>query len=93
MRGKHTKLGEGSGRLGQDSLPNIAISVAESRYVVLPAPFMVSAINQSFFLRCLGFKCVTVVNCTSSSVVLPLKHYCDASVAVTLKFAEYLLRP
>ena len=31
MRGKHNKLGEGERkvRLGQDSLPNIAISVAE----------------------------------------------------------------
>ncbi len=32
MRGKHNKLGEGERRvrLGQDSLPNIAISVAET---------------------------------------------------------------
>ncbi len=31
MRGKHNKLGEGERkvRLGQDSLPNIAISIAE----------------------------------------------------------------
>ncbi len=31
MRGKHSKLGEGERkvRLGQDSLPNIVISVAE----------------------------------------------------------------
>ncbi len=31
MRGKHNKLGEGERkvRLGQDSLPNIAMSVAE----------------------------------------------------------------
>ncbi len=40
MRGKHNKLGEGERkvRLGQDSLPNIAISVAETIYVVLPGP-------------------------------------------------------
>ncbi len=32
MRGKHNKLGEGERkvRLGQDSLPNIAISIAET---------------------------------------------------------------
>jgi hypothetical protein len=38
--GKHNKLGEGERkvRLGQDSLPNIAISVAETIYVVLPGP-------------------------------------------------------
>jgi len=38
VRGKHNKLGEGERkvRLGQDSLPNIAISVAETIYVVLP---------------------------------------------------------
>jgi hypothetical protein len=32
VRGKHNKLGEGEKkvRLGQDSLPNIAISVAET---------------------------------------------------------------
>ncbi len=32
MRRKHNKLGEGEGkvRLGEDSLPNIAISVAET---------------------------------------------------------------
>ncbi len=41
MRGKHTKLGDGSGRLGQDNLPNIDVSAAESRYVVLPAPLPV----------------------------------------------------
>ncbi len=28
--GNHTKLGEGKVRLGQDSLPNIAISAAET---------------------------------------------------------------
>ncbi len=43
MRGKHNKLGEGErkARLGQNSLPNIAISVAETSgnlYVVLPRP-------------------------------------------------------
>ena len=40
MRGKHNKLGEGERkvRLGQDSLPNIVISVAETIYVVLPGP-------------------------------------------------------
>ncbi len=40
MRGKHNKLGEGERkvRLGHDSLPNIAISVAETIYVVLPGP-------------------------------------------------------
>jgi hypothetical protein len=50
VRGKHNKLGEGERkvRLGQDSLPNIAISVAETIYVVLPGPtavksFMVQA--------------------------------------------------
>ena len=29
-KGAQNKLGEGSGRLGLDSLPNIAISVAET---------------------------------------------------------------
>ena len=40
MRGKHNKLGEGERkvRLGQDSLPNIAISVAETSGVVSPGP-------------------------------------------------------
>jgi hypothetical protein len=40
VRGKHNKLGEEERkvRLGQDSLPNIAISVAETIYVVLPGP-------------------------------------------------------
>ncbi len=44
MRGKHNKLGEGERkvRLGQDSLPNIAISVAETIYVVLPGPCLLS---------------------------------------------------
>ncbi len=40
MRGKHNKQGKGERkvRLGQDSLPNKAISVAETIYVVLPSP-------------------------------------------------------
>ncbi len=40
MRGKHNKLGKGERkvRLGQDSLPNKAISVAETIFVVLPSP-------------------------------------------------------
>jgi hypothetical protein len=39
VRGKHNKLGKGERkvRLGQDSLPNKAISVAETIYVVLPS--------------------------------------------------------
>ncbi len=51
--GKHNKLGEGERkvRLGQNSLPNIAISVvAETIYVVLPGPvtFNFSNLNAVF---------------------------------------------
>ncbi len=32
MRGEHNKLGEGERRLGQDSLPNRAVSAAETTF-------------------------------------------------------------
>ena len=51
MRGKHNKLGKGERkvRLGQDSLPNKAISVAETIYVVLPSPKFVQDFTNSNF--------------------------------------------
>ena len=51
MMGKGAKLGEGCPkvRLGQDSLPNKAISVAETIYVVLPSPKFVQDFTNSNF--------------------------------------------
>ncbi len=58
--GKHNKLGEGERkvRLGQDSLPNIAISVAETIYVVLPGPRILQLPN--FFASLYNWGLLTI---------------------------------